>query len=383
MREIVGNAAATHGTPPYFDPTCGAGDLLLAVSDSLGLDSSQSTTLAAWSENLFGADLEPSFAAVARHRLKLAALVRHDEGEEPLGASSASSGRTFGQVRAGDAIKRLKAVSPFDGTILLNPPFGTVPAPHNCRWGSGLVPRAALFVDAAVDAMAPGSTLVAILPDVLRSGARLERWRQALLTRLMITEARPLGQFDVHTDVDVFLLVGRRTATQFGDGETDATWPTTLANSVETVGSRFTVRTGAVVDNRDPQNGPWRSFATARSLPRRGHIDRIERKRRFLGAVVAPPFVLVRRTSRPSGDGLERATGVTVSGDGPIAVDNHLLVAIPRDGSLESCLELATVLEAPATTEWLDERIRCRHLTVGALSGIPWPLTVPDPPPSE
>jgi hypothetical protein len=374
MRQVVGDSAARHGSPPYFDPACGAGDLLLAVSNSLDLGSSPVATMAAWSQILIGADLEQAFTAVARHRLRLAAFARHAEQHPPrerLRAVTEATGRAFARVRAGDGIKRLRSLAPVAGTIVLNPPFGTVPAPDSWRWSSGLVPRAALFVEAAVQAMTPGSTLVAILPDVLRSGARLDEWRRCLLSRMSVTETRLLGQFDVHTDVDVFLFVARRTSTQTTASATGHRWipPRGVGDSV---GARFAIRTGPVVDNRDPHSGPWRLYVTARPLPRRGNIDRIEQSRRFNGTVFQPPFVLVRRTSRPSRPGTERITGVAVSGDRPIAVDNHLLVAIPRDQSFASCIALVDVLESQATTTWLNERIRCRHLTVGVLSDIPW-----------
>jgi hypothetical protein len=53
-----------------------------------------------------------------------------------------------------------------------------------------------------------------------------------------------------------------------------------------------------------------------------------------------------------------------------VAVDNHLLVLEPKaERGIE---ELVQVLRRPETTEWLNQRIRCRHLTVDAVNQIPW-----------
>jgi hypothetical protein len=370
---LVGERAMRFGQPPYFDPACGAGDLLLAISASLGLRSSPAATMAAWSNVLMGNDLQPEFTEVARHRLTLAALQRHSS-QDPAAwrrLKPRPLGTRFTHVRAGDGLQRLSTLSSFSGTVVMNPPFGTVPAPAGCTWGSGLVPRAALFVDAAVDALAPNATLVAILPDVLRSGSRLEKWRQALSKRVAITETRTLGQFDGYTDVDVFLLLATRLPPDAPESSDVTGWMSPQASHA-TVGARFIVRTGSVVDNRDPAKGPWRAYATARTLPKSGEIELIERRRRFRGSVVDAPFVLVRRTSRPSEAGSIRIAGLVVTAGTQIAIDNHLLIATPRDGTLAACRELARVLEATETTAWLNDRIRCRHLTVGVLADIPW-----------
>jgi hypothetical protein len=91
--------------------------------------------------------------------------------------------------------------------------------------------------------------------------------------------------------------------------------------------------------------------------------------RRFSGRCVEPPFVAVRRTSRPGEP--TRARPAVVTGAEPVAVDNHLLVVRPHDGALDACHELAAWLRKPESTNWLDEHYRCRHLTVGALKSLP------------
>jgi hypothetical protein len=92
--------------------------------------------------------------------------------------------------------------------------------------------------------------------------------------------------------------------------------------------------------------------------------------RRFAGTTYQPPFVVVRRTSR-RGD-RHRAIGTIIAGHGPVAVENHLLILQPRDGSVRSCRRLLRVLRSPRTDEWFDQRLRCRHLTVAAMLELPW-----------
>lgn len=59
-------------------------------------------------------------------------------------------------------------------------------------------------------------------------------------------------------------------------------------------------------------------------------------------------------------------------GEDAVAVENHLVVLRPLDGSQAACEQLLGVLDSEATSQWLDRRIRCRHLTVGALQTVPW-----------
>jgi hypothetical protein len=80
--------------------------------------------------------------------------------------------------------------------------------------------------------------------------------------------------------------------------------------------------------------------------------------------------VVVRRTTRP--DRQNRIVGTLITGDKPVAVENHLIVLQPRDGSENLCRKLQESLSAKETVRWLDERIRCRHFTVTALRELPW-----------
>jgi hypothetical protein len=92
------------------------------------------------------------------------------------------------------------------------------------------------------------------------------------------------------------------------------------------LGDRFAVRIGSVVDYRDRHEGGEHPFIHSRDLPRWGTLSRISRTRRFAGRLVEPPFVAVRRTSRP-GDA-HRAIGTLVLGESPVAVENHVICLI-------------------------------------------------------
>ena len=83
-----------------------------------------------------------------------------------------------------------------------------------------------------------------------------------------------------------------------------------------------------------------------------------------------PPFVVVNRTSSP-GD-IHRAPATLIKGKKSVAVENHLIVLTPRKGGMRSCRKLVKLLRSSTTDNYLNERIRCRHLTVGSVKDIPW-----------
>ena len=66
-----------------------------------------------------------------------------------------------------------------------------------------------------------------------------------------------------------------------------------------------------------------------------------------------------------------RAVGSIILGSNPVAVENHLIVVKPKRGGIKECEFLLNNLRNAQTKTWLDERIRCRHLTVGVLRELP------------
>ncbi|MER5963312.1 N-6 DNA methylase [Streptomyces sp. NPDC002057] len=360
----------------YLDPACGSGDLLLAASHALPIQGSLKETLEDWTDRLHGWDINGEFVEAARLRLLIAAILRHGyETQRALRIPNVSA--YFANIVTRDGLEGLRGQAAFAGHIVMNPPFGVISSPLSRPWTSRPTSAAALFTYQAAHFMVEGSRLTAILPDVLRSGSRYSTWRAQVNKILSRSSLDTYGQFDEHADVDVFLLGAKveRQALLESPGDWWHAGDSVVVGS-KSVDDFFVVRVGTVVDNRDPIEGPEFPFARARDLPPSGEISTPVRRRKFSRRVFEPPFVLVRRTSRPSTAQQEsRLSGVLVTGKAPVAVDNHLIIASPRDGSVKTCRTLLKVLSSKPTSEWLDNRIRCRHLTVGAVREIPWTKT--------
>jgi hypothetical protein len=353
------------------DVTCGAGDLLLATARTLAVKSTVEETLSSWGALIGGCDIEPTFVQAARLRLHLLALHR---GAKPSLLTPAKVAALLPYIRVGDYRVNLDIVK-LAGTLLLNPPFTEVQAPDKCPWASGGISAAARCIDECLANANPGTRLGAILPDVLRTGERYGKWRQRIESMCDGTEASIFGLFDNAADVDVFVLTGVRS--RAGGERSGIWWSSRQTNAAQTIGDHFEVCVGTVVPHRDPEDGALHSYIHAKKLPRFGILNRIREARRHLGRSFKPPFLVVRRTSRP-GD-RSRCVTTLVTGKRRVFVENHLIVVGHRGGSLAACRRLMKYLESEAATRWLDERIRCRHLTVAAVSGMPLPLDLARP----
>ncbi|WP_346279979.1 hypothetical protein [Pseudonocardia sp.] len=347
------------GDGPVVDPSCGAGDLLLAAAAKLPLRSSVRTTLALWGTRLHARDLETDFVRLARLRIALLASVR--VGQVWDGDEAELAGLLC-NVAAGDGLTLSVEES---GLWLYNPPFGSVVVTDH-GWASGRTSRAAAFFASSIDSVASGSRFRAILPDVLRSGTNYRRWRQHVARIARLDAPRAIGQFDKSTDVDVFVLAGIVVPASNRD------WPTGPPRSTtnQMVGDLFKVHVGVVVPHRDAHQGEWSPYVHARGLPVGVKVAPSERRRHF-GTRFKPPFVAIRRTSRPQQTTF-RASATIITGTEPVLVENHLLVCVPKDGTLRSCRKLMSALHQDETDQWLNEQIRCRHLTVGAVRSIPF-----------
>lgn len=344
--ELAGPLRSARGAVTVVDPCCGAGDLLLAAARALEGPLREAAVAASF----VGVDAVEEFSRVARMRFEL--LVR------TLGVDAS------GSLAAGDG---LSAPGIEDAThVLLNPPFGAVPSHAGCEWARGSVNGAADFLARTLGRLRPGVEVWAILPDVLRGGARYRRWRTFIEERLDVDVPEPKGRFDPWTDVDVFILRGR--VRQPGETTPQHAWVPSAAGL--TVGERFDVSVGPLVDYRSPREGAAVPYLVAKDFPTWGTIARVERTRRFSGRLHRGPIVVVPRTSRP-GDP-HRARAALVTERRGIAVENHLLVLRPKNGGVTECRRLLRLLRSAEVNEWLDGAIRCRHLTVGAVGSIPW-----------
>jgi len=349
------------------DVACGTGNLLTACAYHLPILSDVGLTLELWGRLLSGTDIHEEFVRTTRARIALVALERG----APLGSQRISLESSFPQITVGDAFHQTEIISQAE-CIPLNPPFTTMTAPLNCTWATGKVSTAALMLETCVLNAKPGTRIVAILPEVLRTGSHYLRWRWEIERIARIDSVEVVGLFDLWTDVDVFILrltVGRQDVVS-GEGW----WKSDerVQVSAKRFGDLFEVRVGPVVPHRDPHLGSWYPFIHAHDLPAwtTVNIDESSSHRRFPGTTYTPPFVVVRRTSRP-GD-KKRAVSTVIRGKRTVAVENHLVVLKPKDGLLRTCRDGLEKLQSSDTDVWLNERIRCRHLTVSSIGEIPW-----------
>ena len=364
--ELVGTfREAIDDSSRILDPACGSGDLLLACSRRLPIGASLPETLEAWGSQLFGLDLYPEFVRAARARLLLAAAVR---GRWNVTEELTDPKFWFPGIRVGDGLSippDLAGVT----HIVLNPPFSLIQTPQGVEWSGGQVSAAAVFVDQMLSTCQRGANVAAILPDVLRSGSRYEKWRDHVNQRLIVRGVSIWGIFDPWADVDVFLLEGTIRSDDCDSSMIGWSAPDNEKVSC-TLGSIAGVSVGSLVPHRHRNRGQWHPYLHAQGLARWGRVDVKDLpKKRFNGTAFLPPFIAVRRTSRAGDPG--RAVGTVILGDRPVAVENHLIVVSPNDASLETCEQILDRLRSDATDQWLDHRIRCRHLTVRAMQELP------------
>jgi hypothetical protein len=181
-------------------------------------------------------------------------------------------------------------------------------------------------------------------------------------------DIEPAGRFDENTDVDVFILH----AVLGSKNNSSVQWlpPHLPARGTQpVVGDFFEVHVGTVVPHRDPLEGLSHHYIHARTAPAWQILDQLSEKRKYKGKVFTPPFVVVHRTSSPSDKNRCVATIVNTKYD--VAVENHLLVLLPRDKSLYICKQIVKIFKSSDTNEWFNQRIRCRHLTVTAVRDLP------------
>jgi len=361
VRKVMNNIHNTDTT--FFDPALGAGDLLLGSTKYLPIKKSLEETIELWGQKLAGYEIQSEFLRLTKIRLVMTALFR---GKYSDIGQLRYSNQWFPLLKHGDFLATPKLPQK-KSTILSNPPYQLVKSPDNCKWANGKVSTAAVFMHYCLLHAYPGSQIISILPDVLRSGTRYSKWREMVESKTQINNVELFGLFDSRTDIDVFIL----TLSTKKSKQTNKKWDKTVsrANTLK-VGELFEVRVGPLVAYRDKEIGMEYPYLVARKLPAWKKITKIETRRKYSGTVYLPPFVVVRRTSRP-GD-THRAIGTIISGSQPVAVENHLLILKPRDNKLKSCEALLSNLQKQETTSWLNHRIRCRHLTVASLKELPW-----------
>jgi len=345
------------GEASVLDPTCGAGDLLLAAARHFKPAKDPERRLEDWQDRIHGRDLFEEFVLSARLRMFRAAQSQVVQPDlEDL----------FPGIQRGCSLSSSTAYD-FATHVLLNPPYTLVRAPEDCEWRTGRVSAAALFMEAVAKNCEPGTRIGAVLPDVLRSGSGYEKWRAVLGRLLQVDSVQIVGRFARWADVDVFLLHGR---VRRANTKTISSWPVPKASD-HTLSDHCAISVGPLVDYRSPNQGSWAPYLTVDNAPPWGRVRAADlASRRFAGRRIRPPFVVVRRTSR-AGDS-HRMVSSIVTGDRRVAVENHLIILEPQGKTVAECDAIVERLKDPRTTKWLNERIRCRHLTVGAVRELPW-----------
>lgn len=271
----------------------------------------------------------------------------------------------FPSVHEGDALTE-QALYERATHLVMNPPFAKMIAPKDCTWAKGKVNAAAVFMEHAVKHAKSGTQILAILPEVLRTGTRYEKWQQAITRMADVEHLESVGLFH-NADVDVFILVLRKRKGMATTGKTFRV--AQKRKGVRQLGDLFKVSVGPVVPHRDPEEGPLYRYLHAKNATPWVALKQWPEKRYYKGTVFAPPFVVIRRTSRP-GD-KHRATASLVLGQAPVAVENHLIVCEPLDGRVKTCRNMMKAVKSPKVDAYLNAEMRCRHLTVGVVRALP------------
>lgn len=341
----------------FVDPSCGIGDLLIEMARSLPLSTSLDLTLESWSKQFFGMDLHMPLAQLAGYRLQALAMRRHDVQapaylDPQLVKQFASQDALLGpwDLRAGDC-------------VLMNPPFQAVLSPGWSQYCGGRVSAAALFLERALTDAPDGATIVALVPEAIRSGSRFARLRDFMRSRGSIHQFTACGRFSAEADIDVAIV-----SITVGPVPASSSNSAAVENKEPTLSDLATIRVGTVVPHRDPKTLTSRPFLDVDGAPIWQQVE-VHRRARYGGTAFRPPFVVVRRTSSPSDR--ERARGTLIKGKEPVMVENHLLVLLPAKKTLKACKEIMSSLSDPRTTSWLNEMLRCRHLTVRVMRQLP------------
>lgn len=355
------NYSKTDGV--VLDPACGTGNLLLALAGTLEIFPSLEETLLHWNSKLHGVDINQKFIDIARKKIVRFAL---DRGAAPTSKQLLNDAvNLLSNIRVGDFLNEYKSYVGVVQSVIMNPPFCHINAPSDIDWTSGRFNAAALFVHYALQVLPDNGKFLGILPDVLRSGTRYSAWRHALFS-CTDSKMETFGNFQRDVQVDVFILHGVKDSRK---NQLVTINSPALGGTSTLLMDKFDVSVGPVVPHRDKLEGQNTPYAHAKILPPWETVDFLNERTLHTGKKFVPPFVAVRRTSSPKDK--YRAVGTIVNCNEPVAVENHILVLSPKDKSLQSCQRLLDFLQSQFVNEYINSRIRCRHLTVGVIKEIP------------
>lgn len=348
-----------------LDPCCGTGNLLVAVAKRLEMGNGLAETLVIWNEKLHGFDIFEGFVEATKLNIIIEALKR---GAISDGYALEQYLTILSNIRCIDSLKDVSYELSFTH-ILMNPPYNLSIIDNYNHWKSGKVNLAAVFVDHYITLSKEGTRLIAILPDVLRSGSRYDNWRSFIQKKLS-AEIILRGKFDSKTDVDVFILVG--TITKSG---CDIKWNGTKVNYPRTtISDYFSVSIGKLVPYRDPLIGDSHKYIYPKGMTNWSEIksDLLLDTIKHSSKPILPPFLVIKRTSSPKDK--NRAVAQLITGKLPVFVENHLIVVKHSCSNLEACRKLLMYLRTDEVNAFLNDFIRCRHLTVKSIKMIPFDM---------
>jgi len=343
-----------------IDPTCGTGNLLITASRSLKVEKNLSTTLRVWNNTLIGFDIYAHFIECTKIRLTLQAIYRGATIDCKLNECI----NLLSNIKCKNALDINSENIDKATHIYMNPPFSTWSHEGSDTLGKGTTNASAIIFSHFLKIAPIDCEFGAILPEVLRSGTRYKKWRD-FVEKNISGRIELLGQFDKDTDIDVFSLHGKKCKTN-----KKIHWFDTFNDKETTVSDSFDVFIGPLVAYRDLEQGEEYPYIHAKNTPSWATIFEFNEHRRFSKKVVKPPFVAIRRTSRPNDK--YRAVGSIVCGNRSVAVENHLIVAKPKNNRLSECENLIKALKSSKTNDFLNNRIRCRHLTIGSIKDLPY-----------
>lgn len=345
----------------FYDAACGAGNLLIAAWQYLKDNKIKSTN----NTFLFGTDIHQQFVEVSDKRLSIQKLL-FDELER-----TSIKSKHF-DIRFADGLVQNELYE--ESThVFVNPPFNLMPVTDDITWSKGVASAAAIFIDKIIKYIKPGTRIIAILPEVLRSGSRYTEWRKLVLSQCINEKIKLLGQFDEHADIDVFALSLLKRTNPINTSDSNDRFQV-LPKSNLKLSDVCKISVGPVVDNRDKHEGRRRGYIISKGLKGWTTQKSFNQTRQYSGKTFEGPFIVIKRTSR-MGD--NRAIAVIINTPSPVYVDNHLIILIPNSQTLEECEEILKSLRDSRTDIWLNKEIRCRHLTVKVVSNIPlWPKKI-------
>ena len=352
----------------FIDPSAGIGDLLLAISHQLPLEKDLAATLTAWSRVLYAVDLRSSFLEIAWARVRALAGTRH--GLHGSSGTNNDSNATPKSLPIGFTVSDALTVN-FElargDCVIMNPPYQRTQAPKGSAVGSGLRTAAGLHLEHIIAQAPEGVGIIALIPDVIRSGSSYRNFRQHLARRLDIRLLQPAGHFGDSANVDVSLLVGITKDPQSGQPEIKQEQkPSKSTLTIEDVAS---VRVGPVVPHRTAETGERVGYLTTRNVPVGVELLAPVETATYDTRLEKAPFVVIRRTSSPRDR--QRIRASVIRGTGSWLIENHLIVVTPKIHTLAECRRLQGALSDSRSNIWLNDRIRCRHLTVSAIRSLP------------